>query len=146
LLLVRIDVKEGITMTEEQKPGTDLVTELHALGQQLSTAIKALWESEESRQLRQEIGEGFVEVGRQVNSAVRSAQESEAGQQFSEQVKGAMDKARESDLTAKLEESLVLGLRELNAGLSSLVSSMKTGAPAEGEPAAEAETEAEPEA
>jgi len=133
-------------MTEEQKSDSGIMEELLALGQELTTAVKALWESEDSRKLRQEIGDGFVELGQQVDTAVKSAQESEAGQQFSEQVKGAMDKARESDLTAKLEESLVLGLRELNAGLSSLVSSMKTGAPAEGEPAAEAETEAEPEA
>ena len=133
-------------MTEEQKPGSDLVEELHALGQQLSAAVRAMWESEESRQLRQEIGEGFVEVGRQVNSAVQSAQESEAGQQFSEQMKEAMDRARESDLTAQFEEGLATGLRELNRGLSSLVSSIESAAPAEEAPRSESEAEAEPEA
>jgi hypothetical protein len=133
-------------MTEEQKPGSDLVTELHALGQQLSTAIKALWESEESRQLRQELGEGFVEVGRQVNSAVQSAQESEAGQQLGDQVKEAMDKARESDLAAQLEEGLVMGLHELNRGLSNLVGSMEPAVPAEEAPQSEPEVESEPEA
>jgi hypothetical protein len=133
-------------MTEEHKPGSDLVTELHALGQQLSTAIKALWESEDSRQLRKEIGEGFTEVGRQVNLAVKSAQESEAGQQFSEQMREAMDRARESDLTAELEEGLATGLRELNRGIARLISSLEPAAPAEEAPQSESEIEAEPEA
>lgn len=131
-------------MTEEQKSGSDLVAELNALGQQLSEAIKALWESEESRQLRQEIGDGFVEVGRQVNSAVQSAQESETTQQLGEQVKEAMDKARESDLAAQLEEGLVTGLQELNRGLSSLVKSMEPVSPAD--EVAQSEAEVEPEA
>ena len=133
-------------MTEEQKPDSDLVEELHALGQQLSTAIKALWESEDSRQLRQEIGEGFVEVGRQVNSAVQSAQESEAGQQFGEQVKEAMDRARESDLAGQLEEGLVTGLHEMNKGLSNLVASLEPAATTEEAPQSESEVEDEPEA
>jgi hypothetical protein len=146
LFFVRIDGKEGITMTEERTPGSELVEELHALGQQLSTAVRALWESEESQELRQEIGEGFLEVGRQVNAAVQSAQESEAGQQFSEQMKEAMDRARESDLAAQFEEGLATGLRELNKGLSSLVSSMESAAPAEEAPQSESEVEDEPEA
>jgi hypothetical protein len=146
LLFVRIDAKEGTTMTEEKKSGSDLVAELNALGQQLSAAIKALWESEESRQLRQEIGDGFVEVGRQVNSAVQSAQESETTQQIGEQVKEAMDKARESDLAAQLEEGLVIGLQDLNRGLSSLVKSMEPTAPAKEAPQSEAEAEGESEA
>jgi hypothetical protein len=133
--------EEEATMTEEQKSESGIMEELLALGQQLTTAVKALWESEDSRKLRQEIGDGFVELGHQVDTAIKSAQDSEAGQQFSEQVKGAMDKARESDLSAKLEEGLVTGLRELNEGLSTLVSSLQTRAPDEGEPAAEAETE-----
>ena len=133
-------------MTEERKPGSDLVEELHALGQQLSAAVRALWESEDSQQLRQEIGEGFVEVGRQVNAAVQSAQESEAGQQFSEQMKEAVDRARESDLAAQLEEGLATGLRELNRGIASLVSSLEPAAPAEEAPQSESEVETEPEA
>jgi hypothetical protein len=130
----------------EKKSDSGLMEEFYALGQQLSTAVKALWESEESRQLRQEIGEGFMELGRQVDTAVQSAQESEAAKQFSEQVKEAMDRARESDLTAQLEEGLVTGLRDLNEGLSKLVDSLEPSAPAEqapeGETAAESETEA----
>lgn len=138
-------------MTEEQKTGSDLVDELHSLGTQLTQALKSLWESEESQQLRKEIGEGFVELGQQVDTAVKSAQESETAQQFSEQFKETVEKARESDFTAKLEEGLTAGLHELNQQLSKLASSMESRAPAgqtepEDEAAPETETGSETEA
>lgn len=132
-------------MTEEHKPGSDLMEELHALSQQLTTAVKALWESEDSRRLRTEIGDGFMELGQELDSAIKTAQQSEAAKQFSEQVKETVEKARESDVAARLEEGLVAGLQELNAGISRLVSSME---PSEQQPKPEPapEAEAEPDA
>ena len=108
-------------MTEEQKPspevpgeeqttGSEVLGEIQSLGQQLAQAVKSLWESEESRELRQEIGDGFVGLGRQMEDAVKSAQDSEAVQKFEEQVKGTVSKARESDVATKLEQGLVSGL------------------------------------
>jgi hypothetical protein len=122
---------EGDTMTEEQKPSSEILTELDALGQQLVTAVKALWLSEDSRRLRQELADGFAELGEQMDTAVRSAQESEAAKEFRVQVQEAMDKARQTDLAGKLEQSLVVGLRELNEQLSSLISSVEDKADAE---------------
>lgn len=116
----------GSDMPKEEKPqGSEFMQELHALGQQLTTAIKSMWESEDSRNLRREISDGFVELGKQIDSAVKSAQESEAAKQFGEQVKETMDKAKESDFVDKMEEGLVTGLRELNTQLSKLATSME---------------------
>jgi hypothetical protein len=128
-------------MTEEQRSDSGLLDELQSLGQQLTTAVKALWDSEDSRKLRQEIGEGFVELGQQMDSAVKTAQESDAAKQFGEQIKETVDRARESDVADKLEEGLVTGLHELNLGLSKLVTSLEKSAPGEGEPEVEAEAE-----
>ncbi|MFC2037812.1 hypothetical protein ACFLYD_07615 [Chloroflexota bacterium] len=128
-------------MTEEQRSDSGLLDELQSLGQQLTTAVKALWDSEDSRKLRQEIGEGFVELGQQMDSAVKTAQESDAAKQFGEQIKETVDKARESDVADKLEEGLVTGLREFNLGLSKLVTSLERSASGEGEPEVEAESE-----
>ena len=118
-------------MTEEQKPaeeqqaGDQLVDELQSLGHQLVTAVKALWDSEESRKLRQEIGDGFVKLGHQLDEAIKSAQESEAGQEFKESVKETVDKARESDVAGKVQENLVTGLQKLNAELGKMVDSLE---------------------
>jgi hypothetical protein len=130
-------------MTEEQKPaeeqqaGDQLVDELQSLGHQLVTAVKALWDSEESRKLRQEIGDGFVKLGHQLDEAIKSAQESEAGQEFKESVKETVDKARESDVAGKVQENLVTGLQKLNAELGKMVDSLE-----EAEDAPEDETAA----
>jgi hypothetical protein len=141
-------------MTEEQKPDSGLLEELQTLGQQLSTAVKAMWEGEESRKLRQEIGDGFLELGQQVEAAISTAQESETAKQFGDQVKEAVDRARESDLAAEFEQGLVTGLHELNKGISDFIGSLEPKMPAAEQPAAEgpvteeaeAETEPEPEA
>lgn len=124
-------------MTEEKKPSSGLSDELNSLGLQLSTAVKEMWESEESRKLRQELGDGFMELGQQVDAAISTAQESETAQQLSGQVKGAVDRARESDLAEEFEQGLVTGLHELNKGLSSFLSSIESKTPAAKDPEAD---------
>jgi len=131
-------------MTEERKSDSGMLEELHALGQQLSTAVKGMWESEDNRKLRQEIGEGFMELGQQVDAAISTAQESEAAKQFSGQVKEAVDRARESDLADEFERGLATGLHELNRGISSFLASTESKAPVAEDP--EAELDPEPEA
>jgi hypothetical protein len=98
-----------------------------------------LWESDESRSLRQDLRDGFVELGRQLDTAVKSAQESDAAKEFGEQLKETMDKARQSDLAGKLEQGLITGLRELNEEISKLVGSLQE----KDKPAANKETETE---
>ncbi len=129
-------------MTEEKKSDSGLLEEFHALGQQLSTAVKAMWESEDSRKLRQEIGAGVMELGQQVNAAISTAQESETAKQFSGQVKEAVDRARESDLADEFERGLVTGLSELNKGISRFLASIESKAPAAKDPEADPEPEA----
>lgn len=126
-------------MTEEQKSGSELMDELESLGQQLVTAVKSLWDSDESRQLREEIGAGFVQLGNQVDDAIKTAHESETAQEFRVQVQETVEKARESDIAGKLEENLVSGLHQLNTELGKLVTPVGQSSQAPGDPAAGAE-------
>ena len=118
-------------MSEEQKPTSDVLDELKLFGQQLGTAVKSLWESEESRTLRKEISEGLNEAVREMDKAVKSVQESDAAKEFGQQVRGTMDKARESDITDKIQQGLVSGLRDLNAEIGKLLNSWESKKPAE---------------
>jgi hypothetical protein len=113
-------------MTEEQKKDSQLMDELQSLGDQLATAIRSLWDSEESRKLRQEIGDGFVELGQQIDDAVKTAQDSDTAKEFKEQIQDTVDKARESDVAGQMERNLVSGLHQLNAELSKFVDSLDT--------------------
>ena len=130
-------------MTEEKKPGGEIVDELHALGEQLVTAVKSLWDSEDARKVRQEIGDGFVELSHQVDEAIQTARESEATKEFETKVKETMDKARESDVAGQVQDGLVTGLRQLNEEMSKLVGSLTPTEAPEADAAADAEAEAE---
>jgi uncharacterized protein YPO0396 len=130
-------------MSEEQKSGSELMDELDSLGKQLVAAVKSLWDSDESRQLRQEIGDGFVQLGQQVDDAIKTAQESETAQEFKAQVQETVDKARESDVAGRLQDNLVSGLHQLNTELGKLVTSMDAADEAADEPVAGTEEEGE---
>jgi hypothetical protein len=127
-------------MSEEKK--SEILTELESLGQQLAAAVKSLWESEESRNLRRDLAEGFATLGKELDSAVKTAQDSDAARQFGQQVKETVEKARASDAAAKVEHGLITGLRELNEGIAKLIDSLQEDKPAAAppdEPAGEAE-------
>ena len=109
---------------EEKREGGEIVGELEALGQQVVSALRALWQSDESRKFRQDIGDGFTELAKQVDAAFKAAKESDTAKQFGEQVKETVDKARETDVVGKVERSLVTGLHELNEQLSKTVASL----------------------
>ena len=133
-------------MTEEQKPSGEILDELQSLGEQLVTAVKALWDSEDARNVRQEIGDGFVELGHQVDEAIKSARESEATKEFEAKVKETVDKARESDVAGQVQEGLVTGLRQLNEEMSKWIGSLKPTEASDATPPAAEDAEPEAEA
>jgi hypothetical protein len=121
-------------MSEEQKPTSDIVSELRLLGQQIGAAAKALWESDDSRTVRTEIREGLVEAGHQIESAVRSFQESDTGQKLGTQVRQTVDKAREADATDRVGQGIASALREVNRQLGQAISSWTSQPPEETPP------------
>ena len=128
-------------MTEEQKPTSDIVSELRLLGQQIGAAAKALWESEDTRAVRLEIREGLVEAGRQIDTAVRSFQESDAGRKIGTQVRQTVDRARESDAADRVEQGVVATLREVNRQLGQTIGSWTSRPPEQTPPPPPSEPE-----
>lgn len=128
-------------MTDEQKPTGDIVAELRLLGQQIGSAAKALWESDDSRSVRQEIREGLEEAGRQIDTAVRSFHESDAGRKLGTQVKQTVEKARESDAADKVEQGIVATLREVNRELGKIIGNWTGQPPAATPPATPSDPE-----
>ena len=126
---------------EEEQKTSPVFEEFQSLGQGLASAFKTLWDHDDSVRLRHELRDGFTELGRQFDAAIQSASESEAAQQFGEQIKDTVDRARESDVAGKVEEGVLMGLRELNNQISRFVTSIESTGAAEAE--AEPETEAE---
>ena len=127
-------------MSEEQKPTGDVLDELKLFGQQLGTAVKSLWDSDESRNLRKEISDGLAEAVQEMDKAVKEVRESDAAKEFGQQVRGTVDKARESDITGQIQQGLVSGLRGLNTELGKLLNSWEAKKPAEPPAPPDAET------
>jgi hypothetical protein len=125
-------------MSEEKKPESKIFDELESLGRQIATAVRALWESEDSQKLRQEIREGFVVLSDEVDTAIKTAQDSEAAHEFRGQVQDAVDKARASDVTQQVEQGLASGLQQLNQELSKLIASLEKPAAGAGTETADA--------
>lgn len=123
----------------ERSATNELLQELQSLGQQLGGAFKALWESEESRQVRQDLKEGFTEFSQELDQAITSVQESDAAKEFSHQVKETVERARESEISERFQAILSDGLKKLNQELAKVTRSIETR---EGEPAQD-DTEAE---
>jgi hypothetical protein len=128
-------------MSEEQKPTGDVWGELKLFGEQLGSAVRSLWDSDESRDLRKEISDGLAEATREMDKAVKAVQDSDAAKELSQQVRGTVDKARESDIAGQIQQGLVAGLRDLNTELSKLISSWEAKKPAE--PSESPDTKAE---
>jgi hypothetical protein len=112
-------------MSEEKRPESQILRELESLGHQLTETVRALWESEESRKLRQDIQAGFVDLASEVDEAIKSAQDSEAAHEFRGQVRQAVDTARESDVSQQVAQGLASGLQQLNQELAKVIASLE---------------------
>jgi len=126
---------EETTKGEEGAHARSIADELRELGQQLSAALKAAWESEERLELQREISEGLLALGEQIEEVARRARESEALQEAETDVKEAVAKAKRSDVVQNLRQGLVDGLQSINRELARLTSAQKdeAGGTPEGE-------------
>jgi hypothetical protein len=121
----------------ESDSGRTIADELNELGQQLSAALKAVWESEERQELQQEISEGVKALGSQIEEAVQSARDSEALEEAKSDVRQAVEKARQSDVVQDLRQGLMDLLQGINRELNKLTSSSKAESAGETEPGTE---------
>ncbi len=103
------------------KNATDLKAELREMGQQIETALRTFIESERAKQLQDDLARGVREVSSQVRTAVQNLQSDPRVAQAEERGRQAIHQARESKVVQDLQDTLVVGLSELNSQLSKLV-------------------------
>jgi len=124
-------------MSEKDRTAEEgtVVEELGELGRQLGAALKAAWESEQRRELQQEISEGLKALGDELEEAVKTARESEAIRELQADIKQAVETTWQSEAIQDIRRGLLKGLRQINQELSKLAASWQA------KPAAEAEAE-----
>jgi hypothetical protein len=132
-------------MSEEPKvENRSIVDELSKLGQQMASAIKAAWESDDRKKLQAEILDGLQKFGDEVTEALDKAGESETAKDLRVKAEKVATDVRATSVAEDVRKGIISGLDVLNVELSRLVEKLEPKAePADETVAAEAIAEPE---
>ncbi len=119
-----------MTQPEGQKPQNDLASELRELGQQIEQLIRSSIDSDRAKDVQRDITNGMVEIGTQVQSALKAIGDSPHVQQFAERGQQALEQAQQSPAIKDFQEALSRGIAQLNDQLSAFVSRTTSPPPA----------------
>jgi len=134
-------------MSEEPKvEGRSITEELSKLGQQMASAIKAAWESDDRKKLQAEILDGLQKFGDEVTEALDKAGQSETAKDLRVKAEKVATDMRASGVAEDVRKGIISGLDVINSELGKLVDKLEPkAAPADEAPAAP-EGPGEPEA
>ena len=110
----------------QSAPASDLATEMREMGQQIEAAIRALAESERTKQLQRDLAGGARELSHQLQVALKSVQTNPRVQQAEERGRQVIGQARQSKVIQDVQETLVSGLSQFNDQLRKLVDRLES--------------------
>jgi hypothetical protein len=108
------DPKENFT-------ADDLASEFHQLGDNLKKFFTSAWESEQRKNLQNEISEGLAELGDSLKQTAEEIQESETGQRIKTEAEDLRDRVRSGQVESKIRSDLRSVLRKLNKELENVI-------------------------
>jgi hypothetical protein len=98
-------------------PENDLTSEFRALGDNLKSILKNVWESEETHKLKDEIHAGLTEFGRVTNETVEEFTQGETGQRLKTEAEDLRERIRSGDMEEKARQELLKVLQVINSEL-----------------------------
>ena len=114
------------TMGEEAKTERSIADELTKLAQQLTTAAKTAWDSEERKRLQSEIMTGMQRLGQELNSAVNKAAESEQAKELKMRATRVAEDVQKTDVADEVKKGILVGLEAVNRELGKLLERMES--------------------
>ncbi len=108
----------------EQPSQSDLVDELRELGENIKSFLHALWESQERKQVQQEIETGMAELGASLSKAAGDFQQSPTGQRIQEEFKEIGERIRSGEIEATIRQDFLSALRTANSELEKVLKKM----------------------
>lgn len=106
----------------EQKPNEDnLRREFESLGRNLVDAMRAAWESPESKRLRDEVVTGLNDLGTTLKKEADTLASSPAAQQVREGVEQVGERLRSTDVQTKVRGELLGALQTVNSELQKVI-------------------------
>jgi uncharacterized lipoprotein YmbA len=98
-------------------PEGELSEEFHRLGENIKQAAQAVWQSEESQKLKQEIRSGLRALEAGLSGATAEFTSGEAGQRIKSEVQDFSARVRSGQVENQMRQDLLTALRAVNAAL-----------------------------
>lgn len=112
-------------MSDQGKNEYDFKTEFENLGQNLKNVINTAWESEERKQVQQQVESGINELGQALNDFFINFSESEAGQQVKSEINELGERIRSGEMEEKASDGLLSVLKKINTELEKATENME---------------------
>lgn len=113
-------------MSEEPKVERSIADELGKLGQQVASAAKAAWESEERRKLQAELTRGVEQFSQELSATLDKATESGQARELRGKAEKVVEDVRAADVIEEIRKGILTGLDTLNRELGKLVEKLDT--------------------
>jgi len=130
------DREEASYQEPPEEAWREVGREFEALGESLSRAVRAAWESEETQQHVRSMQDGLEKMVGEVDRAVREARESPEGRKLQAEAERTADSLRQAgeQTWQEARPQLVSALRKVNAELQRLVNSLEQRSASASEP------------
>jgi 23S rRNA pseudoU1915 N3-methylase RlmH len=120
-LKAEIPVEEDAEMPPKGTPAEgDVAEALRRFGKQFAETLQAAWNSEQRREVEQEIREGVKHFGAEMEKVLHEAKVSPAGQKVQEEAADIKTSVEQGEFGRKAKSSIVQGLQWFSDELANL--------------------------
>lgn len=117
------------TDPKPESSAEDLAEEFHQLGDNLKKFFVNAWESEQRKNLQEEIEAGLRELGDTLKDTAEEIQESETGQRIMTEAEDLRDRVRDGSVEQKVRSDLHTFLKKLNIEIEKAIPPDRNTAP-----------------
>lgn len=105
--------------------GKELIDELTRVGQKFVEVVEVAWNSEQRKQIEEDLRTGLVSVAENLESGFKRVSNSKEAQEAVNAAEEVASKVRSSKIASELSEALAEGLRALSDQMDKLSSDLK---------------------
>ena len=105
---------------QEEFTSGDLASEFQELGKNLKNVFVNAWESEQRKNLQQELEDGFSELGESLKQTAEEIHDSDTGQRVKAEAEDLRDRVRSGEVETKIREDILAVLHKVNSELGKI--------------------------
>ena len=113
------------TGQSKQEAGAELIDELTRLGQKFAEVVEVAWNSEQRKQIEEDLRTGLVSVANSLEDGFKRVSASKEAKEAVNAAEDVAEKVRTSKIGVELTSALAQGLRALSEQMDKLATDMK---------------------